>query len=299
MGFEDYKPVIVMVGCQFVYAGVTLTGRAALLEEMSSRVFVVYRQCIAFLLIAPLAYFSSVTLNQNIYFEGLYLASSSAASALANLIPAITFVMAYTLGLEKVHLRSLRSIAKIIGTVFCVSGAAAMALLKGPKLLNMEFMPRNSIFLGSKGQDDTWLLGPCNCLLSRSPFINSMDVPNCSSAIWGFDINSRAEYEIVENDFPLATILLLLCILACIFMHEELYTGSMIGGLAVIIGLYIVLWGKAKDRQDIREETSPMKKENDQTTLCTQVLDCKIDLEEPLLPENSANVDCDKEGLNV
>ncbi|KAK6151517.1 hypothetical protein DH2020_014152 [Rehmannia glutinosa] len=334
MGFEDYKPVIVMVGCQFVYAGVTLTGRAALLEEMSSRVFVVYRQCIAFLLIAPLAYFSSVTLNQNIYFEGLYLASSSAASALANLIPAITFVMAYTLGLEKVHLRSLRSIAKIIGTVFCVSGAAAMALLKGPKLLNMEFMPRNSIFLGSKGQDDTWLLGPCNCLLSRSPFINSMDVPNCSSAIWGFDINSRAEYEIVENDFPLATILLLLCrygissnffaqawciakrgplfsamfnplctvivtVLACIFMHEELYTGSMIGGLAVIIGLYIVLWGKAKDHQDIREETSPMKKENDQTTLCTQVLDCKIDLEEPLLPENSANVDCDKEGLNV
>ncbi|KAL3623867.1 hypothetical protein CASFOL_032683 [Castilleja foliolosa] len=58
MGLENYKPTIVMVGCQFLYAGVTLTGRAALLEEMSSRVFVVYRQCIAFLLIVPVAYFS-------------------------------------------------------------------------------------------------------------------------------------------------------------------------------------------------------------------------------------------------
>ncbi|GFP85495.1 wat1-related protein at4g30420 [Phtheirospermum japonicum] len=171
-----------MVACQFMYAGVNLSGRAALVQGMSSRVFVVYRQCIAFLLIAPLAFFLrrgtlkecclgwksfwlifllsfiGVTLNQNMYYEGLYLANSTAASALGNLIPAITFVMAYTLGLERVKLRSLRSMAKVIGTVVCVSGAAGMALFKGPKLLNMEFMPRNSIFLGSNGHD-TWLLG--------------------------------------------------------------------------------------------------------------------------------------------
>lgn len=58
MGVEDCKPTIVMVGCQIIYAGVTLSSREVLLQDLSSRVFVVYRQCLAFLLIAPLAYFS-------------------------------------------------------------------------------------------------------------------------------------------------------------------------------------------------------------------------------------------------
>ncbi|GER27799.1 nodulin MtN21 /EamA-like transporter family protein, partial [Striga asiatica] len=166
MGWENSKPTIVMVACQFMYAGVNLSSRAVLLEGMSSRVFVVYRQCFAFLLIVPVAYFSSVTLNQNLYFEGLYLASSSAASALGNLVPAITFVMAYLLGLEKVNVRRWGSIAKISGTTVCVSGAVAMAVFKGPKLLNMEIMPTNSITyhfsgLGSSNSSghDTWLLG--------------------------------------------------------------------------------------------------------------------------------------------
>lgn len=38
--------------------------------------------------------------------------------------------------LEKVDIRTLRSIAKIIGTVLCVGGAVSMVLLRGPKLLN-------------------------------------------------------------------------------------------------------------------------------------------------------------------
>ncbi|KAK4425064.1 WAT1-related protein, partial [Sesamum alatum] len=67
---------------------------------------------------------------------------------------------------------------------------------------------------------------------------------------------------------------------ACIFQHEELNMGSFIGSLGVIMGLYIVLWGKAKDHQDVKEETSqtifyPEGSENGSST---------IDLERPLLP---------------
>ncbi|XP_057767227.1 WAT1-related protein At4g30420-like isoform X2 [Salvia miltiorrhiza] len=170
---EYYKPIIVMIGCQFLYAGTNLFVRAALLEEMSSSVFVVYRQFIGFLLMAPFAYFSrkgkdgcrlkwksfwlifllsfvGVTANHNSYYMGMTLITTSVASAMYNLAPAITFVMAYTMGLEKV-VRSWGSIAKIIGTVLCVSGAAVMALLEGPKLLDTKL-----------GDDHTRLIG---CLL--------------------------------------------------------------------------------------------------------------------------------------
>lgn len=43
-------------------------------------------------------YICRVTGNQNAYFEGLFLSSSTIATAMTNLIPAITFVMAATVG---------------------------------------------------------------------------------------------------------------------------------------------------------------------------------------------------------
>ncbi|KAL5773034.1 hypothetical protein ACOSP7_012651 [Xanthoceras sorbifolium] len=120
---ESCKVVVGMVALQFLYAGVALFTRAAFLKGMSPRVFVVYRQAIATLSMAPIAYLSTrrnscrssmgfkgfawmfiasligVTANQNAYLEGLYLASSTMASTMTNLIPAVTFVMAFIAGL--------------------------------------------------------------------------------------------------------------------------------------------------------------------------------------------------------
>ncbi|KAK8581622.1 hypothetical protein V6N12_071839 [Hibiscus sabdariffa] len=178
-GWEDYKHAIAMVGLQLGYAAVALVTRAAMLRGMSPRILVVYRQAIATLAVAPVAFLSrrksggpsmgirsftliflasliGIAINQNIYYEGLYLATSSTASAMANLVPAITFVMAAIVGLEKVNIRSLRSIGKIAGTVICVTGAIFMALLRGPKLLNAQALPAKSL-IGVEGEH--WLLG--------------------------------------------------------------------------------------------------------------------------------------------
>ncbi|XVE71733.1 hypothetical protein DITRI_Ditri10aG0175400 [Diplodiscus trichospermus] len=180
-GWEHHLPAVAMVGLQIGYAGVALLTRAAMLQGMSPRVLVVYRQAVATLAVAPTACLSrrksggssmglrsfslifvvsliGVTLNQNIYYEGLYLATSTMASATGNLVPAITFVMASIIGLEKVNIRSLRSIAKIAGTVICVTGAIFMALLRGPKLMNAQILPAAKSCFGSEGTDH-WLLG--------------------------------------------------------------------------------------------------------------------------------------------
>ncbi|CAN4113315.1 unnamed protein product [Withania somnifera] len=73
--------------------------------------------------------------------------------------------MAWFMRLEKVQIKSLRSIAKVIGTILCVAGAIAMALIKGPKLLNSEFNPTNGLLLlilgkeTSENLDSNWILG--------------------------------------------------------------------------------------------------------------------------------------------
>ncbi|KAJ0031612.1 hypothetical protein Pint_14282 [Pistacia integerrima] len=354
---NGYKPAMAMVALQFLYAGVALFTRAAFVQGMSTRVFVVYRQGIATLVMAPLAYLSTrrsnscrsslglkgfgwillasligVTANQNAYFEGLYLSSTSLASSMTNLIPAVTFVMAFIAGWEKVNIRSLRSIAKILGTAFCVSGAVSMALLKGPKLLNAEFLPSKSV-LFIPGIDN-WLLG-CLLLLGSSFFWSFwmiLQVPisaSCpdhtySSAWMCFlaTIESATVALLVEENpevWTLHSFLELGCCLysgiglavsffvqawcisqrgplfcamfnplctvivtffAALFLQEDMYIGSLLGACGVILGLYIVLWGKAKDFEEIRKEEHSEKKSS-----------CKIDLEEPLLSEKSPTVD--------
>lgn len=66
------------------------------------------------------------------------------------------YIQTNLIRLEKLNVRSSRSIAKVLGTIICVLGASSMALFKGPKLLNMEFPIPNSVF--SSGGEN-WVLG--------------------------------------------------------------------------------------------------------------------------------------------
>lgn len=50
--------------------------------------------------------FIGICLNQYCYYEGISMTTSSIATAMTNLIPAITFVLAASIGLEKLKLRS-------------------------------------------------------------------------------------------------------------------------------------------------------------------------------------------------
>ncbi|KAM3336883.1 WAT1-related protein [Capsicum galapagoense] len=388
MEFENYKPTIVMIVMQFIYAANTLFCRGALVQGLSARVFVVYRQAIGFLLIAPIAFgprrktdsiclgwksfwliflasLIGVTINQNIYFSGLYYSSSSIASATSNLVPAFTFLMAWVMGLEKVQMKSLRSIAKVIGTILCVAGAIAMALIKGPKLLNSEFIPTNGLLLLTLGKennyenlDSNWMFGVILLIASAicwslwlilqvtlsencpdhisltawlclfaaiqsaivtffiEPHINtwkitsSLELISCLFTGFASAVTFFGQAWCISKRDPLFSAMfnplntVIVTVFASIFMHEEMYTGSLVGSLAVIFGLYVVLWGKAKDKKEenIIAEEEPMKQNNIQeTTIIIQdsnnsdlITSCKIDLEEPLLIKKSTSHEDDK-----
>ncbi|KAG4959040.1 hypothetical protein JHK87_035673 [Glycine soja] len=328
-GLASNLPLIVMIGLQIHYAALAIFTRAALLDGLSTTVFVVYRQGIATLALAPI-FFSpkrrqsvkdslgfrsfflmfvtalvGVTANQNAYFKGLFYASSTAATAMSNLIPALTFVIAAIAGFEKVDI-SLRSTAKILGTVCCVAGALTMALVKGQKLLHTEFLP--SIHLtGSQGDD--WLLG-CLLLLASSVFWSCWMI--LQAALFALLSESDLQAWILQSPLqiscslyagigiavsffiqswcisergplycamfnPLATVITAL--ISATFLEEEVYVGSLVGAVGVIAGLYIVLWGKAKEFAEIKPE-APQS-----SNLLDDEISSRIDLEQPLLSE--------------
>ncbi|KZV55942.1 hypothetical protein F511_29438 [Dorcoceras hygrometricum] len=145
-----------MIFLQAVLAGMDIITKAALNQGMSNYVFVVYRHVVATVVIAPFAVvldkkkrpkmttsiFVKITIlnllepviDQNLYFLGMKYTTATFAVAMANVLPAITFVMAYLFRLEKIRLMSIRSQAKIIGTLATVAGAMIMTLVEGPNI---------------------------------------------------------------------------------------------------------------------------------------------------------------------
>ncbi|MQL71330.1 hypothetical protein Taro_003606 [Colocasia esculenta] len=147
---------LAMLALQFGYAGFHVVSRAALNMGISKLVFPVYRNIIALMLLVPFAYFlekkdrpamtlsfmvqffllalCGITANQGFYLLGLDNTSPTFASAIQNSVPAITFLMAAALRIEKVRINRRDGVAKMLGTLACVGGASVITLYKGPTI---------------------------------------------------------------------------------------------------------------------------------------------------------------------
>ncbi|KAG5059922.1 hypothetical protein JHK87_000951 [Glycine soja] len=74
------------------------------------------------------------SLFQNLFYESLALTSATFASALYNLIPAITFVLAISCSFERLNLRVAKGKAKVLGTLLGIGGAMLLTFIKGAEI---------------------------------------------------------------------------------------------------------------------------------------------------------------------
>ncbi|XP_042468713.1 protein WALLS ARE THIN 1-like [Zingiber officinale] len=179
---------VAMLALQFGYAGFHVVSRAALNMGISKVVFPVYRNIIALVLLIPFAYFlekkdrpamslsfavqffllalCGITANQGFYLLGLDNTSPTFASAIQNSVPAITFLMAALLRIEKVRFDRRDGVAKMTGTLACVAGATIITLYKGPTIfgpskmtLNSTAAPATMLWLQDDRMGKSWTLG--------------------------------------------------------------------------------------------------------------------------------------------
>ncbi|CAH9086217.1 unnamed protein product [Cuscuta epithymum] len=184
------KPYLAMVSLQFGYAGMIIISMICLKRGMSHWVLVVYRHAVAFAVVAPFALIierktrPKMTLrvflkimalgilepviDQNLYYVGLKSTSATYVSAFINVLPAVTYILAVIFRLEKVNLKKVSSMAKLIGTTITVGGAMVMTLYKGPAI---ALVP-HSAHVGSHHDEaavaagvQNWVTGTI-CLLS-------------------------------------------------------------------------------------------------------------------------------------
>ncbi|KAK9733525.1 hypothetical protein RND81_04G073100 [Saponaria officinalis] len=147
------KPVLLMVIVQISFALVNLLYKVAANDGMNLRILIAYRFIFASAFIVPLAFFVERksrprltwtvlgqaflcgllggSLVQNLYLESIVLTSATFASALANLVPGVTFILGVLFRMEKTSLKTLPGKAKTFGTILGIAGAMVLTFVKG------------------------------------------------------------------------------------------------------------------------------------------------------------------------
>ncbi|KAG6646703.1 WAT1-related protein At1g68170-like [Carya illinoinensis] len=150
------KPAMLMVVVQLSFAGVNVLYKLAANDGMSLRVLVTYRLVFGAAVVVPLAlvfernsrpkltwmvlfqaFLCGIfggSLYQNLYIESLALTSSTFASAMFNLVPAITFILAVSFRLEKLSLGTIVGKAKVLGTLMGIGGAMLLTFYRGTEI---------------------------------------------------------------------------------------------------------------------------------------------------------------------
>ncbi|XP_061370144.1 WAT1-related protein At3g28050-like isoform X2 [Gastrolobium bilobum] len=171
----------VMIAVQFLHVGLNTLIKASISKGMSNFVFVAYSNLLAFCFLLPstIIYHRSralPTINtwiifrifvlsllscsiQTFMYTGIRYSSPTLASAMEDLTPAYTFIIAIIFRMEKLDLKLRSCQAKSIGTVVSIAGALTVTLYKGLPMTN-GVLPNNVLggtFLSS--QQSEWLLG--------------------------------------------------------------------------------------------------------------------------------------------
>ncbi|XP_061351886.1 WAT1-related protein At5g64700-like [Gastrolobium bilobum] len=189
------KPYLVVIVIQAIYAVMFLLSKAAFNHGMNNFIFVFYRQAVATLFLIPFTLFfewkaapplpfgtfckifflsfCGITLSLDIYGIGLVYTTPTLAAATTNCLPVITFFLALLLRIESLKIKTPAGIAKLVGIVACLGGAATLAFYKGPnfKLLSHHHLlgyHKSQQQQGHASSSGTWIKGCFLLLLSNT-----------------------------------------------------------------------------------------------------------------------------------
>ncbi|KAM0946247.1 putative EamA domain-containing protein [Dioscorea sansibarensis] len=352
-GLEKMKPALCMASVQVVFAGINILYKLAVNDGMDMRIMITYRYIFATAFLSPLAYFIERkkrprmtwmtlfysflsgffggTLAQNLYIASIKLTSATFASAMTNLIPAMTFILAIIFRLESLKLKTMSGQAKVLGTLLGIGGAMLLTFYKGAKI---NIWPKSfNIMKGHQGtshaiphpDQDTlvkglmlalascisysiWLiiqakatkLFPCQYSLTALMCFMAAVQSACFALAMDTDwVQWRMEFDVrlltvvysgilasglsvtvmawcIKKKGPLYTsvfnplMLVIVALLGSLLLDEKLHLGSVLGAVLIVLGLYIVLWGKGREAAKITGASS-----TDQSSIHVIVHECK------------------------
>ncbi|CAI9767946.1 unnamed protein product [Fraxinus pennsylvanica] len=196
MGFTavlgEIVPSTSMVMVEGCTIGLTILASTAMAKGMSPFVFVVYSNAVGSIILLPYSFLYDrntmemplltlsflvrvfflgligVTMAQNLAFLGLSYSSPIVAIGMANIIPAISFLLAIILRTTKFNWKCSGNQARLIGTFISIMGATSLTLYRGPTIKNHSYPalslqslavpPQQRLFVFLSAHEN-WILG--------------------------------------------------------------------------------------------------------------------------------------------
>ncbi|MED6199260.1 hypothetical protein PIB30_074239 [Stylosanthes scabra] len=339
---DTWKTRLALLMGPLIYGAYPVITKVALNDGVNQLVFCVYRDLIGLLVLSPCAFFLErqkrppvtkhllfsffllgligIFGNQLLYVLGLKLTNATYTAAAQPTIPVFTFLFSAIIGTEKVNLLRYEGMAKVVGTIICVSGAISMVLYRGPVVIGnsetgMDHVTQNSSGLLMDGLKDIGidpfsvgvicLIGNCMCmavylsiqakLLKKYPTNLSLTAysyffgavlmvivsifmtdgitdwtltpSEILAVLYGGVVASALGYGLLAwgNKIVGPTVVSLYnslqpafsTLLSLIFLGSPVYLGSILGGSAILVGLYMVIWGSYKEKQADANQVIP------------------------------------------
>ncbi|CAA0842231.1 WAT1-related protein [Striga hermonthica] len=338
---QKLRPYVGVIFLQFGSAGFGIVAKAALNQGSSNYTFAVYRNAIAGALFIPFAIifernsrpkmtFSvfwrilllsllDPVIGQNMFYAGMKYSSATFAAALCNLIPALTFLLAWIFRIEKVNFKSLHSHAKIMGTLVTVGGAMIMTLISG-LIIGLPWTNKSHDTQASANPNDKEnpvkgaLMIAVGCIgysafytlqaitlksypaglsltsmvYSLGAFLGTMltfSVERGNISVWALGLDDKLlayvyggvivsgltyhmSMVIMKEKGPVFVTafsplsMVIVAFLSSFIFAEQMTIGKVSGVTVIVIGLYLVIWGKKNDKkeEEISEEQDQLPK---------------------------------------
>lgn len=178
MGLKAAVPFVGMVMAECAQVGLMILSKAAMSDGMTNFIFVLYSNALASLILLPSSFFLHRSerppltfpilcgffllglfgwLAQIFGYAGISLSSATLGTAMLNLIPGLTFILAVAFRMEKLDWRSSSALVKSTGTIVSVAGAFIVCYYKGPPLLmapSTSNLPHELL-----SQQQNWIIG--------------------------------------------------------------------------------------------------------------------------------------------
>ncbi|EEC79852.1 hypothetical protein OsI_21331 [Oryza sativa Indica Group] len=221
-------------------------------------------------------------LSQYTFFYGLQYTTATFAITFTNMSPVITFLIAALLRVESLNMKNKAGAAKIIGTLMSFAGVMLLTLYKGVALTHQVvsstkltkkypalYSSTAYMFLISSLQG-----GALTAAIQRraSVWVLTRTVEIVAvlyTGIMGSGVGYVLMTWCVEKRGPVFTsafipiIQIMVAIIDFFYLHENLYLGSVVGSILMILGLYILLWGKNRDTSAAASAKEAKEEEED------------------------------------
>ncbi|CAL5186169.1 unnamed protein product [Lathyrus oleraceus] len=299
--YKDLLPFMVLVGNECIITGVYTLFKAATLQGMSKYVFVAYSYTVSTILLLPFYFFYTRSVfrsrvvpklsfsilfkiallgvvgcsAQFLAYAGISYSSPTHSSAIGNLIPAFTFILAVICRMEKIAIKSRTTQAKVWGSIISISvdtnwAIGGLLLTVSNILLTIWFVAQVEIM--KEIEDELTLVLVHNLFATilalsvgllaetnKSLWKIRLDISLISiicTGIFGKFLSSAVYAWAIHLKGPVyATMFKPLSIviavaMGIVFLGDTLHIGSIIGATVISIGFYAVMWGKATEEKE-------------------------------------------------